>query len=101
MSSPRISDRTDEELRTLRRKMVENIDKIDKELGRRSRSFEEIKSKKSKKLKKIKATNVAMKHVLKQRGVPFSNKLRKSDLEILIRKHNLIKRVERYSSRNK
>ena len=52
-------------------------------------------SSKSSGKKKIKATNAYMKYVLERNGVSFAKSLKKAELEKLVRKHHLVKKVER------
>ena len=78
----------------------------DDEEEERRPSRKSKKKKKEKKLggdkpRKIKATNDDLKYVLKKEGVSFSKNLKKSDLERLVRKHNLVNKAERHCKRRK
>ena len=53
------------------------------------------------KSRKIKATNEDMKHVLRKDGVSFSKRLKKSDLERLVRRHNLVSKAEKRCKKRK
>ena len=53
------------------------------------------------KTRKIKATNEDMKYVLKKDGVSYSKRLKKADLERLVRRHNLVGKAEKRCKRRK
>jgi hypothetical protein len=53
------------------------------------------------KTRKIKATNEDMKYVLKKDGVSYSKRLKKSDLERLVRRHNLVGKAEKRCHKRK
>lgn len=61
----------------------------------RSSSRRGGRSSKSSSKKKIKGTNADMKYVLERNGVSFAKSLKKAELERLVRKHHLVKKVER------
>ena len=73
--------------------------------GRKSRKIRIKKERRTEsregKTRKIKATNEDMKYVLKKDGVSFSKKLKKSDLEKLVRRHNLVGKAEKRCKRRK
>ena len=74
--------------------------------GRKKKKKKKMKIKKERredegKTRKIKATNEDMKYVLKKDGVSYSKRLKKADLERLVRRHNLVGKAEKRCKRRK
>ena len=75
--------------------------------GRKKKKKKKMKIKKERrsgdegKSRKIKATNEDMKYVLKKDGVSYSKRLKKADLERLVRRHNLVGKAEKRCRKRK